>query len=432
MLKKGNRANTLHGILLIALFSFAAFYIAEIPVVRRLSFSPLIVGIVLGMLYANSLRNRLPETWVPGIRFCTKQVLRWGIVLYGFRLTLAQVAAVGVPAVVVDLIVVTVTILGGVLLGRLLKIDRDTALMTSTGSAICGAAAVLGAEPVVKCEGYKTAIAVSTVVIFGTLSMFLYPVMYRTGMLNGMTDTEVAVYTGSTLHEVAHVAGAGNAMDPTDALGIAGTATITKMIRVMLLAPVLVIMGFVLAGRRKESGGETGKRRIAVPWFAFGFIGIIGLNSLLQSLCGVETVREIPLNGTIEYVDTFMLTMAMTLRLAGGGRLLRHEIRGRHVVAAALQSRQLRILVLGVAEHPFPNEVRETAGLFVCKGLGIAHQHQPVGMERPPERGVDIRVGIGDETQPLVEMLAADRDFILRRVDLQNDAPPLAKGREGF
>ena len=124
MLEKGNRANTLHGILLIALFSFAAFYIAEIPVVRRLSFSPLIVGIVLGMLYANSLRNRLPETWVPGIRFCTKQVLRWGIVLYGFRLTLAQVAAVGVPAVVVDLIVVTVTILGGVLLGRLPLIKK--------------------------------------------------------------------------------------------------------------------------------------------------------------------------------------------------------------------------------------------------------------------------------------------------------------------
>ena len=259
------------------------------------------------------VRNRLPETWVPGIRFCTKQVLRWGIILYGFRLTLAEVAAVGVPAVVVDVIVVTVTILGGVLLGRLLKIDRDTALMTSTGSAICGAAAVLGAEPVVKCEGYKTAIAVSTVVIFGTLSMFLYPVMYRTGMLDGLTDTGVAVYTGSTLHEVAHVAGAGNAMDPTDALGIAGTATITKMIRVMLLAPVLVIMGFVLAGRRKtDAGGHTEKRKIAVPWFAFGFIGVIGLNSLLQYLCGAETVREIPLNGTIEYIDTFMLTMAMT------------------------------------------------------------------------------------------------------------------------
>jgi len=312
MLEKGNRANTLHGILLIALFSFAAFYIAGFPIVKRLSFSPLIVGIVLGMLYANSLRNKLPETWVPGIKFCTKQLLRWGIVLYGFRLTLTEVAAVGIPAVAVDLVIVTVTIFGGVLLGRLLKIDRDTALMTSTGSAICGAAAVLGAEPVVKCEGYKTAIAVSTVVIFGTLSMFLYPLMYRMGLLDGLTDTGVAVYTGSTLHEVAHVAGAGNAMDPTDALGIAGTATITKMIRVMMLAPVLVVMGFVLGRRRKDSGGRKQKSKITVPWFAFGFIGIICLNSLLQYLFGVESVREIPLNGAIEYADTFLLTMAMT------------------------------------------------------------------------------------------------------------------------
>ena len=287
MLKKGNRANTLHGILLIVLFSFAAFYIAGFPLVKKLSFSPLIVGIVLGMLYANSLRNKLPETWVPGIRFCTKQVLRWGIILYGFRLTLSEVAAVGIPAVAVDLVVVT-------------------------GGAICGAAAVLGAEPVVKCEGYKTAIAVSTVVIFGTLSMFLYPLMYRTGMLDALTDTGVAVYTGSTLHEVAHVAGAGNAMDPTDTLGIAGTATITKMIRVMMLAPVLVILGFVLAGRRKTAGGHKEKSKITIPWFAFGFIAVIGLNSLLQYLTGAESVRDIPLNGAIEYVDTFMLTMAMT------------------------------------------------------------------------------------------------------------------------
>ena len=110
MFEKGTRGNTLHGILLIALFSCAAFYIAEIPFVRKMSFSPLIVGIILGMLYANSLRNRLPETWVPGIKFCTKQLLRAGIVLYGFRLTLSQVAQVGLSAVVVDLIILLGTI----------------------------------------------------------------------------------------------------------------------------------------------------------------------------------------------------------------------------------------------------------------------------------------------------------------------------------
>lgn len=314
MFSKENRANTIHGILLIALFSFAAFYIAEIPFVKSLSFSPLIVGIILGMLYANSLRNKLPETWVPGIKFCTKQILRAGIVLYGFRLTLTQVAAVGLPAVVIDTIIVAGTIFLGVWLGKLLKMDKDTSLMTATGSAICGAAAVLGAEPVVKCEGHKTAIAVSTVVIFGTISMFLYLILYRAGMLDALGDTGVAIYTGSTLHEVAHVAGAGNAMDPTDTLGIAGTATITKMIRVMMLAPVLVIMSFALAGRKKAAteGGTTQKSKITIPWFAFGFIGIICLNSLLQYLFGVDSVKEIPLNGAIEYIDTFMLTMAMT------------------------------------------------------------------------------------------------------------------------
>lgn len=313
MFEKGNRGNTLHGILLIALFSFAAFYIAEIPFVKRLSFSPLIVGIILGMLYANSLRNRLPETWVPGIKFCTKQILRAGIVLYGFRLTLTEVAAVGLPAVVIDTIIVTGTIFLGIWLGHILKMDRDTSLMTATGSAICGAAAVLGAEPVVRCEGHKTAIAVSTVVIFGTISMFLYPIMYRSGLLNGLNEMEVAIYTGSTLHEVAHVAGAGNAMDPTDALGIAGTATITKMIRVMMLAPVLVIMGLVLSGKtNKIPHTSSSKSKITIPWFAFGFIGIICFNSFLQYILNADSVKDIPLNGTIEYIDTFMLTMAMT------------------------------------------------------------------------------------------------------------------------
>ena len=91
----------LHGILLIALFSCAAFYISDLSFVKSLSFSPLIVGIILGMLYANSLRNRLPETWVPGILFCSKQILRLGIILYGFKLTFQDVMAVGLPAILI-------------------------------------------------------------------------------------------------------------------------------------------------------------------------------------------------------------------------------------------------------------------------------------------------------------------------------------------
>lgn len=313
MFNKENRADTLHGLLLMTLFSFTAFYIAEIPLVKSLSLSPLIVGIILGMLYANTLRRKLPENWTPSLKFCTKQILRTGIVLYGFRLTLTQVEAVGLAAVTVDLIIVVGTILLGCILGRAIKLDADTALMTATGSSICGAAAVLGAEPVVKCASHKTAIAVSTVVIFGTISMFLYPILYRAGVLSSLSDMQVAIYTGASLHEVAHVAGAGNAMDPTDTLGIAGTATITKMIRVMMLAPVLVVMGLILARMRQQAKGEgRQKNKITIPWFAFGFLAVIALNTLLQSMFDAPTVKDIPLNGAIEYLDTFLLTMAMT------------------------------------------------------------------------------------------------------------------------
>lgn len=309
---KENKGEVLHGILLIVLFSFSAFYIADFDFVKRLSFSPLIVGIILGMLYANSLRNKLPDTWVPGIKFCSKTVLRTGVVLYGFRLTFQQVAAVGLPAIAADTVIVVGTLLLGLLLGKLLRVDGDTALMTSTGSAICGAAAVLGAEPVVRCEAHKTAVAVSTVVIFGTLSMFLYPVMYRAGMLDGLTEQGVAIYTGATLHEVAHVVGAGNAIDAAGG-NIADAATITKMIRVMMLAPVLVIMSLCLS--RRNAGGRTGvegKRKITIPWFAFYFLVVIGINSLLGSTSFIPASMLETGLGFINNLDTFLLTMAMT------------------------------------------------------------------------------------------------------------------------
>ncbi len=310
---KTDKKGKLYGIVFIAILSLLAYAVASLDVIKQLSLSPLIIGIIIGMVFANTLYSRMPVGWNAGLKVCSKQILRAGIVLYGFRLTLSQVAAVGLPAIAVDTIVVVGTLLLGVLFGRMIKLDSDTALMTATGSAICGAAAVLGAEPVVKCESHKTAVAVSTVVVFGILSMFLYPIMYRLGWLSGLSDTAVAIYTGATLHEVANVAGAGNAMDPTDALGIAGTATITKMIRVMMLAPVLVVMSFVLScSRRHKSNADGNKTKITIPWFAFGFIAIIGVNTFLQYLTGADTVKQIPLNGAIELLDTFMLTMAMT------------------------------------------------------------------------------------------------------------------------
>lgn len=294
------RSSMLHGVLLITLFSLAAFYIGDMEFVKRLSFSPMIVGIILGMLYANSLRNNLPDTWVPGILFCSKRILRIGIILYGFRLTFQDVTAVGLPAILIDAIIVTVTVCGGVLIGKLLKMDRSIALLTSVGSGICGAAAVLGAESAINTKPYKTAVAVSTVVIFGTLSMFLYPVLYRNGVFD-LSPELMGLFTGSTVHEVAHVVGAGNAMGQ----GVSNTAIIVKMIRVMMLVPALLIISWTVARNlTKRDAAEQAKGKITIPWFAILFLVVIGFNSFnLLPVAWVEGINQF---------DTFLLTMAMT------------------------------------------------------------------------------------------------------------------------
>ena len=294
-----SRSSMLHGILLITLFSCAAFYIGDMDFVKSLSFSPMIVGIILGMLYANSLRNNLPETWVPGIQFCSKRVLRFGIILYGFRLTFQDVTAVGIPAVIIDAIIVGGTIGLGMLIGRLMKMDRGITLLPSVGSAICGAAAVLGAESAIRTKPYKTAVAVSTVVIFGTLSMFLYPILYRNGIF-ALSPEQMGIYAGSTIHEVAHVVGAGNAMGDE----VASIAIIVKMIRVMMLVPVLLIITWAVAKAAAANGSEGEKGKINIPWFAILFLVVIAFNSfdLLP-----ESVVSF-----INTFDTFLLTMAMT------------------------------------------------------------------------------------------------------------------------
>lgn len=299
---KNKKAAFLSGVLLVALFACSATLFAGFSQVQALRLSPLIVGILLGMFYANTLRSQVPSDWAPGINFCTKQVLRTGIVLYGFQITLSDVMAVGLPALVVDVLVVSLTMVWGVLLGRLLKMDSQTTLLTSVGSSVCGAAAVLGAEPVVKGEPYKTAVAVSTVVIFGTLSMFLYPALHRAGVLE-MSAEQMGLYTGGTLHEVAHVYGAGEAIDaaaPAGELSVKRPAVIVKMIRVILLAPLLIVLACLLS--RGNGGGQRG--RIRMPIFPFLFLAAIGVNSLqVLPQWGVEFLRA---------ASTFMLTMAMT------------------------------------------------------------------------------------------------------------------------
>ena len=305
-----NRKGTLNGILFVALFSVVATYIANIGFIQALGLSPLVIGIVMGIIYANSLHHKTPQAWHTGITFSGKKILRFAIVFYGFRITFQQIAEVGMDGFLVSLIMLTSTLILGSWLGyKVFGMEKDTSILTASGAAVCGAAAVLATEPVLKAEEYKTAIAVSMVVLFGTVSMFLYPVLYTTIFENAigflhMSPREFGIYVGGTIHEVAQVV-AVPASIPNAPEEMANAAVIVKMTRVIMIAPMLIVLGLYLAWSAKKEGNQRDeKMKLVIPWFAVYFIVVAGFNSL----------QLVPQNivDIINHIDTFLLTMAMT------------------------------------------------------------------------------------------------------------------------
>jgi uncharacterized integral membrane protein (TIGR00698 family) len=280
------------GTILCLAVSLLVWMAAKLPWNQKVQLSPLTLAIVAGMALGNSVRHGSLEHLHPGLRFCQQKLLRLGIVLYGVRLTVRDLTTLGPRALVLDMMVITTVLFAGYWLGtRVFGLDRDTALLVSAGSGICGAAAVLATDRVIESESHKVSVAVATVVVFGTIAMFLYPLLYP---LTGFTERQFGVYTGATVHEVAQVVAAGRAVSQA----ASDTAVITKMLRVLLLAPVLLLVGRFRAGRRTD-----GVRQIAFPWFVLWFGAVI----LAQSVVRLPSSVRSPLIG----FDTVLLSSAM-------------------------------------------------------------------------------------------------------------------------
>ena len=305
------RTTRLPGIALSAGIAGLSLLLERIGIFERNGIGVLTLAIVLGMVVGNTLYPKVALRAAHGVTFSKQQLLRWGIVLYGLHLTFQDIARVGIAGVAIDITIMATTFaLAWVAGTRLLGLDRRTAMLIGAGSAICGAAAVMATEPVVRGRAEQVAVAVATVVVFGTLSMFLYPALHTLNThwhFLPAGATVFGLYTGSTVHEVAQVVAAARAIS----VDTANTAVIVKMVRVMLLAPFLVGLSVYLARDRDrtqphhEHAQATGeaKARITIPWFALGFIAVAGFNSLAL----------LP-HATVAYalqIDTFMLAMAM-------------------------------------------------------------------------------------------------------------------------
>jgi uncharacterized integral membrane protein (TIGR00698 family) len=218
---------------------------------------------------------------------------------------------VGIAGVLIDAAVLTSTFALAYVLGtRLFGLDRTTSILIGAGSAICGAAAVMATEPIVRAKAEQVTVAVSCVVVFGTLAIFLYPMLYSLNthwQLIPAGPRAFGIYAGSTIHEVAQVFAAGRSVS----IATGDTAVVTKMVRVMMLAPFLIALSawatrgsdHAQRGMNRSAVAGDGKHRLRIPWFAFGFIGMVLFDSLALLPQSTRTA--------LVDVDTFILAMAM-------------------------------------------------------------------------------------------------------------------------
>lgn len=247
-----------------------ALFSAGMPWAAAWGLGALTLAIVLGMLLGNlGIASAAPLD--AGIDFCKSTVLRIGVVLFGLRITFQDIGEVGIAGMTAGVLVVILTFTLAVVVGtRVFGLDRHSAILIGAGASICGAAAVMATQAVVRARAETVSVAIATVVVFGTLSMFLYPALYP---MLGLNEHAYGVYVGSTVHEVAQVVAAGESIGER----AAATAVIEKMWRVMLLAPFLLALGLGHGAGGEESGRRA---RAAIPWFAVAFIGAALLNSL--------------------------------------------------------------------------------------------------------------------------------------------------------
>ncbi len=279
------------GLLLTSGLALLATSLKKIP---SLSFlSALILAILLGILVRNTIG--VPQIFQPGITFSLKRILRLAIILLGLQLSLPQVIAVGPVGLGIVIVTLVSTFIFTCWFGRQLGVNNKLTKLIAAGTSICGASAVVATNSVVESKDEDVAYAVAIVTVFGTISMLLYPLL--PALLN-LNSQEFGIWCGVSIHEVAQVVAAAFQDGQTSG----EIATIAKLSRVIFLAPIVLILG-LLSTRISDKSQPVKLSQLPIPWFVFGFVALIVLNSLNIFPNGVKSL-------VIEG-NRFLLTIAM-------------------------------------------------------------------------------------------------------------------------
>ncbi|WP_162991251.1 YeiH family protein [Biomaibacter acetigenes] len=281
-----------NGIFIVTLATIASYLIQGIDIVKKMNFSSLIIAILIGALIKNTIG--LKENMIDGIKFCSKKILRLAVIMLGFKLSLTEVSKIGLKAVILIIVVSTLTLLFTQYMGKKMKIPYKLSTLIGTGTSICGASAVAAANSIIKSEEEDVAFAIGSITLFGTIFMFFYPVLYR--ILN-MDVSFYSMWAGSSIHEVAQVVAAGFAISPDSGT----TATLVKLTRVLFIIPVTIYLSFSEIGNSK--GKSFDLKKISIPWFVIMFLAVVIINSIF--------IIPKEISQSLITIDGYLMTSAM-------------------------------------------------------------------------------------------------------------------------
>ena len=234
---------------------------------ETLHWGPLLLVIVAGMAVRSLWK--FPAVFEPGVALAQKPVMRLAVAGLGFRLSLPELAKIGIPSLVVVLTTTVGALAFGWWIARKLGIGEKLGLLLGVGGAICGASAVVAADTVVQGEKRDSAYALGIITFLGTIGILFYPWL---GRQFAMSEFFYGVWNGATLHEMAQVVAAGANFGP-EALKI---ATVVKLARICLLAPVVFYLAWDFR-RRQVSVGDA--KVPLVPWFLVVFMILVLVTS---------------------------------------------------------------------------------------------------------------------------------------------------------
>ena len=268
-IKRINKNFTI-GLVITFVIALVAKGLAELPFISIMGH--LVVAIILGMIVKATVGVK--EQYDSGIQFSSKKLLRFGIVLLGMSLNLVDLYHAGLSVFIIALLNLAFAFIIVYFLAKSFGVNENIGLLTASGTAICGASAIVAIAPQIRANQNEIAISVAIIALLGTAFTLAYTFLYS--LLN-LTPELFGIFAGGTLHEVAHVVAAANA----GGNAAVEMAVITKLSRVALLVPVALLVGYIVSRRKKsdEDQNET-NGTIVFPWFIVGFLLVSGFNSL--------------------------------------------------------------------------------------------------------------------------------------------------------